>query len=176
MSIDRHSADLLPADSVPLRSVPDHCLCCRQPNGKAHDEACVQAEHEAVLAGDPAATDEHDPDGCYHCLLDETVSNICRCGNCCRGLIIETCLQDAEVEPQIKQRGSPVYAGPEFTASGERELTGYNLNGKAGHCIFLDDSANLCTIYATRPLVCRLFECDQCEVSEPPRADESATS
>jgi hypothetical protein len=131
----------------------------------AHEEACVQAEHEAMLAGDPTATAEHEPDGCYHCLLDDVVSNICRCGNCCRALIIEACLQDAEVEPRIKDHGSPLYTGPEFTASGERELQGYILNGAQGQCVFLDDASNLCTIYATRPLVCRLFQCDGCEIS-----------
>ena len=165
MSLNNHSAGPRVPDSNSLPSFPDHCLCCRQPNGKAHDEACVQAEHEAMLAGDPAATAEHEPDECYHCLLEEVASSICRCGNCCRALIIEACLQDAEVEPRIKERCPPVYTGPEFTASGERELQGYMLNGKNGHCVFLDDASNLCTIYATRPLVCRLFQYDGCEVS-----------
>ena len=174
MSLDQHSAGPATPDA-PLR-LPDHCLCCRQPNGKAHDEACVQAEHEAMLAGDPAAMAEHEPDECYHCLLGEAASSNCRCGNCCRALIIEACLQDAEVEPLIKQRGSPIYNGPEFTASGQRELQGYMLNGKEGHCVFLDDGTNLCSIYATRPLVCRLFECDGCEVSDPPPSDEPATN
>ncbi len=129
----------------------------------------MQAEHEAMLAGDPEAMAAHEPDECYHCLLDETASSVCRCAHCCRALIIETCLQDAEVEPQIKERGSPIYTGPEFTASGERELQGYLLNGKDGHCVFLDDAMNLCTIHATRPLVCRLFQCDGSDVSRPPR-------
>jgi Fe-S-cluster containining protein len=154
---------------------PDHCLCCRRPNAAGHEEACLQAEHEAMLAGDPAAVAEHEPDECYHCLLDEAVSNECRCGNCCRALIIETCLQDAEVEPLIKERGSPIYTGPEFTASGQREIQGYLLNGKAGHCVFLDDGNNLCTIYATRPLVCRLFQCDGSEVSGAAPMDERAS-
>jgi hypothetical protein len=175
MSLDQPSPGPVTPDAHPLRVVPDHCLCCRQPNGKGHDEACVQAEHEAMLAGDPTATAEHEPDECYHCLLDEEASNVCRCGNCCRALIIETCLQDAEVEPLIKERGSPIYTGPEFTASGQRELQGYLLNGKDGHCVFLDDSANLCTIHATRPLVCRLFQCDGCEVSGLPLTSKQST-
>ena len=175
MSLDRHPSDQLSPVSVPPPSFPEHCLCCRQPNGKEHEEAYVQAEHEAMLAGDPTAAAEHEPDECYHCLLDDVASSICRCGNCCRALIIETCLQDAEVEPLIKERGSPIYTGPEFTASGERELHGYMLNGKAGHCVFLDDSTNLCTIYATRPLVCRLFQCDGCTVSGVPLVEKRAT-
>jgi hypothetical protein len=135
----------------------------------------VQAEHEAMLAGDPEAMADHEPDECYHCLLDEAVSNVCRCGNCCRALIIEACLQDAEVEPRIKECGSPIYRGSEFTASGERELQGYVLNGKQGHCVFLDDASNLCTIYATRPLVCRLFHCDGSDASRRPPDGERAT-
>lgn len=118
----------------------------------------MQAEHEAMLRGAPTAAAEHDPDECYHCLLTEEVTSVCRCGNCCRQLIIETCLQDAELEPRIKERGLPIYASPELTASGERELQGYLLNGKDGRCVFLDDVSSLCTIHATRPLVCRLFQ------------------
>ena len=159
------------------RRISDPCLCCRKPGSEDHNADCMQAEHEAMLAGDSAAEREHDPDECYHCLLDEEATSACRCGNCCRALIIETCLQDAVVEPLIKERGSPIYTGSEFTASGEWELQGYLLNGKNGNCVFLDDERNLCTIHATRPLVCRLFQCDGCEVSEPaqkgprPRSD-----
>lgn len=118
-----------------------------------------------MLRGDPEAEASYEPDECYHCLLSEEVTSRCRCGDCCRTMIIETCLQDAEVEPLIKERGSPIYTGPEFTASGQRELQGYLLNGKEGHCVFLDDAANICTIHTTRPLVCRLFQCDGSEVS-----------
>ena len=125
----------------------------------------MQAEHEAMLAGEPAAAAEHDADDCYHCLLAEEVTSACRCGNCCRQLIIETCLQDAELEPRIKERGLPIYTSPELTASGERELQGYLLNGKESRCVFLDDANNLCTIHTTRPLVCRLFQCDGSEAS-----------
>jgi hypothetical protein len=113
----------------------DRCLSCRRPNGDDHDDGCMQAEHEAMLAGDPAAVADHEPDECYHCLLNEETASDCRCRNCCRRLIIETCLQDAEVEPRIKERGSPIYTGPEFTASGERDLAGYLLNGKDGPCV-----------------------------------------
>lgn len=30
--------------------------------------------------------------------------------------------------------------------------------GKDGHCIYLDQDTNLCTIYDTRPLICRVDE------------------
>jgi len=124
-----------------------------------------------MLRGEPEAEAAHDPEACYHCLLSEEVMSRCRCGNCCRALIIEACLQDAEVEPRIKERGSPIYTGPEFTASGQRELEGYLLNGKGGSCVFLDEERNLCTIHATRPLVCRLFQCDGSDVSGAPLRD-----
>jgi Fe-S-cluster containining protein len=70
-------------------------------------------------------------------------------------------LRDAEREPKIKELGSPTYAPPELTASGKRELEGYLLNtGKDNACAFLDQDTNLCSIHATRPLICRLFDCD----------------
>jgi len=90
------------------------------------------------------------------------VKNDCRCGECCRRLIIETELEDAAREPKIAERGSPIYMPPEVTESGEKELVGYNLNDKANDyaCTFLDRSTNLCSIYDTRPWVCRVFDCD----------------
>ena len=41
------------------------------------------------------------------------------------------------------------------------ELSGYLLNAKDGPCVFLDRETNLCTVHPTRPLVCRLFDCDR---------------
>lgn len=110
----------------------------------------------------PHSTDEegeHDEDECYRCLASKEVHSTCRCGACC-GLIIEVDVRDAEVEPRIKNKGSPIYADPPET--GTRELIGYLLNSKENDyaCAFLDRSCKLCTIYETRPLVCRLFDCD----------------
>jgi Fe-S-cluster containining protein len=37
------------------------------------------------------------------------------------------------------------------------------LNNREGHdnsCVFLDQATNLCTIYETRPDVCRAFDCE----------------
>lgn len=149
----------MPETPPPSPPDPDHCLCCRQPTGQPHEDACVQAEHEAMLAGDAKAQRNHDPEECYHCLRAETVESVCRCGLCCR-LLIETCIQDAEMEPKIKERGSPICMPAALTGTGKDELTGYLLNGKDGACVFLDQVTNLCTIHATRPLVCRLFNCD----------------
>jgi Fe-S-cluster containining protein len=103
---------------------------------------------------------EHDPDECYQCLLGKEVASECRCAACCRRLIIEVGLEDAEREPKIKEHGSPTYTPPELTASGHKELEGYLLNDADGPCVFLDRRTDLCTIYETRPLVCRLFSCD----------------
>ncbi len=165
MCSENHSDDRLASATTSLPVMPEHCLCCRRGNGDGHGDDCVQGEHEALLRGGPDAEASHDPDECYHCLLSEQVTSHCRSGNCCRALIIEFCLQDAEVEPRIKERGSPIYTGPEFTASGQRELQGYLLNGQGGSCVFLDEVRNLCTIHNTRPLARRLFECDGCEGS-----------
>jgi Fe-S-cluster containining protein len=100
----------------------------------------------------------HYEDTCYTCLLGKEVKGECRCGKCCR-LIIEVELQDAEREPRIKEKGSPILGAPD--AAGHRELEGYLLNSKDNDyaCAFLDQATNLCTIYPTRPLVCRLFDC-----------------
>jgi Fe-S-cluster containining protein len=108
---------------------------------------------------------EHDEDECYQCLLGKEVQNDCRCGRCCRALIIEVLLEDAEREPKIAERGSPIYTDPRLTESGQKELEGYLLNGPSGPCVFLDEN-NLCSIYETRPLACRLFNCHQYEHCE----------
>jgi len=105
---------------------------------------------------------EHYPDACYQCVLarDPALSS-CRCGNCCRSMLIEVLVEDAEREPRIKELASPIYADARLTLSGQRELEGYLLNtGENGACVFLDDKTNLCTIYETRPLLCRVFDCD----------------
>jgi Fe-S-cluster containining protein len=103
----------------------------------------------------------HDEDACEVCLLAKAPSCSCRCGQCCH-LLIEVSLRDAQREPRIAELGSPLYASPAETSSGRRELNGYLLNtAEAGFaCVFLDQTTNLCTIYDTRPLVCRIFDCD----------------
>jgi Fe-S-cluster containining protein len=89
------------------------------------------------------------------------VQNSCRCAECCRRLIIEVGLDDAKREPKIAEKGSPINADPRLTASGKPELEGYMLNtGKDYACVFLDQPTNLCTIYETRPALCREFDCD----------------
>jgi Fe-S-cluster containining protein len=110
---------------------------------------------------------DHDPEGCrdgfiqeYEELLKEEVINTCRCAACCKRLIIEVNLEDAEREPMIKEKGSPIY-GPPDTESSERELEGYLLNGRQDMaCVFLNPETDLCTIYESRPLTCRLFDCE----------------
>jgi Fe-S-cluster containining protein len=94
-------------------------------------------------------------------LLEGEVVDTCRCGECCRRLIIEVELEDAEREPRIKEVGSPIHTPAELTGTGRRELEGYLLNGKDDlACVFMDKESNLCTIHATRPLACRLFDRD----------------
>ena len=52
------------------------------------------------------------------------VKNSCRCGECCRRLIVEVGTEDAEREPKIKERCEPIYAPPELTKSGQRNSKG----------------------------------------------------
>jgi len=92
----------------------------------------------------------------------EPTHSDCRCGECCRRLLIEVGLEDAEREPKIKE-ADPIYLPPEITRSGKKELIGYLLNEikEDGYaCRFLNESTNLCSIYETRPWVCRVFDCD----------------
>jgi hypothetical protein len=119
----------------------------------------VPAGHDADENGD------HDVDECYRCLLGQEAKGDCRCGVCCRRLLIEVRPGDADREPSIKERGSPIY-GPVGTGQvGPPQLEGYVLNSAANEhaCTFLNLGTNLCTIYDTRPLICRLFACDGAE-------------
>src|SRR5687768_440559 len=86
----------------------------------------------------------HDPDSCYDCLLSQGVKSDCRCGQCCRRLLIEVLPQDAEREPKIKEFGSPILDPPD--ENGHRELIGWLLNNSREDvgCVFLDRKTNLC--------------------------------
>ncbi len=124
----------------------------------------LQEEEAARYAGHEFDEDGwHDEEHCRVCLEAKAVINACRCGECCRRLLIEADLEDAKREPEIAERGDPIYEDPRLTASGKRELIGYLLNNKVRGdmaCVFLDQGTNLCTIWQTRPLLCRLFDCD----------------
>jgi Fe-S-cluster containining protein len=76
------------------------------------------------------------------------VHNDCRCGDCCRHLIIEVSTEDAEREPRIKEKGPPIYLPAELTGTGQKELEGYLLNSSENGtaCAFLDRATNLCGI------------------------------
>jgi Fe-S-cluster containining protein len=88
---------------------------------------------------------EHDPDACYACLLKKEVSGACRCAECCEKLIIEVLLEDAEREPLIREKGSPIYTDARLTESGKPELEGYLLSTGKG-CVFLNAETKLCAI------------------------------
>lgn len=101
---------------------------------------------------------EHDPGECELCIeTNGTVACDCRCGKCCENLLIDASLRDAEREPRIAELGRPI---EDDMATGVRELIGYYLNGLSGHCVFFDPESRLCTIHDTRPLCCRVFNCD----------------
>jgi hypothetical protein len=75
-----------------------------------------------MIIDDPHQAPDHDPEECYECLLKEEVISTCRCAECCRRLLIEVSVEDAEREPRIKDRGSPTYTPAELTESGEDEF------------------------------------------------------
>jgi Fe-S-cluster containining protein len=99
---------------------------------------------------------EHWPDECELCLEEsESCVCACKCGNCCEQLILEASHRDAEREPRIKAKCQPFR---DF-----EDVVGYYLNDPANEhaCHFFNREARLCTIYETRPLMCRLFNCDE---------------
>ena len=94
---------------------------------------------------------EHNEEECYQCLLAKEVGSACRCGECCRRLIIEADLEDAKRESKIKELRSPTYQHPALTESGQRILEGYLLNTRTDMaCVFLDKRTNLCTMRTCR--------------------------
>jgi Fe-S-cluster containining protein len=113
----------------------------------------------------PHTCDDEDLDGdCVPCeaAVGEVTSD-CRCGECCRHLILEALVEDAVIEPKVAEKGSPIYLPAELTGTGTRELIGYLLNAteNGGACAFLDRASNLCGIYQTRPLMCRQYDCSK---------------
>jgi Fe-S-cluster containining protein len=121
----------------------------------------------------------HVADECELCVEREhTVACTCRCGKCCEELLIEVSLRDAEREPRIKQECSPIWDSDIQIFEGRKEVGGYLLNSgeNGGACRFFDRTARLCTIHETRPLVCRLFNCDaeQSRFSDEPSHDPSS--
>jgi Fe-S-cluster containining protein len=124
------------------------------------EEHTPQKEPPGAAPPDWGDDDLDDDDDLFETATE--IKNECRCGECCRNMIIDVDVEDAKREPKIAERGSPLYTSAEFTDSGQRELEGYNLNDKTKDyaCTFLDTTTNLCSIYETRPWVCRLFDCD----------------
>ena len=75
-----------------------------------------------------------------------------RCGECCRSLLLEADLLDADREPLISQRGAPMKE-----LDGRVESYCLNAEGPDHRCVFLADD-NRCTIYPTRPNMCVAFD------------------
>lgn len=100
---------------------------------------------------------EHWRDECELCIeREESVQSNCDCGNCCERLLVEASLRDAVREPRIASECRPMRdIDPEL-------VVGYFLNDRRNGmaCHFFDREARLCTIYETRPLVCRIFNCN----------------
>jgi len=108
-------------------------------NEHTFDELDVHDEHNCDLSVDRSCS----------------VSSECRCGYCCERLILESSLRDAEREPRIAAECAKI-------THFQDGLTGYLLNDprNGGACHFFDREHRLCTIYETRPQICRVFNCD----------------
>lgn len=110
--------------------------------------------------------EQHDHEVCELCLeRDHGIQNDCRCGRCCEALFIEVSLRDANREPRVAAECGPLYDD----VTGDRVRIGFLLNDKNNHyaCHFFDHDSRLCTIYETRPLCCRVFDCSQYEHAAP---------
>jgi Fe-S-cluster containining protein len=91
----------------------------------------------------------------------------CRCGLCCEVFRVEATLADADREPRIAEQCTPLFAhvDVEGEAVQTEEVVAYVLNrgGLAGSpCVFLERDSferGVCSIYETRPDVCRRFDC-----------------
>jgi Fe-S-cluster containining protein len=104
---------------------------------------------------------EHDSDACEVCFeAEHSVTCECRCGNCCERLLIEVSVRDALREPRIKVCG-PIY--DDNFGQGPKDLIGYMLNDRDNDfaCRFFDRETRRCIIHDTRPLICRVFNCDE---------------
>jgi hypothetical protein len=137
----------------------DSCPDCARVGTDPHDEECILAEHEAMVSGDTLAAAVHDEGECELCLVRNEVRSRCRCGICCESLLIEASALDARREPRIAERASIIDEGGVVP----RDQAGWLLNGPGGTCVFFrrdEDGRGVCEIYETRPLCCRLFDCD----------------
>jgi len=115
---------------------------------------------------------EHDPDACEVCVeAEHSVACDCRCGKCCESVLIEVSLRDAEREPRIKECGPII---DDNFGEGPEEVIGYMLNDCDNDyaCRFFDRERRLCTIHETRPLICRVFNCDEERKERWPEEDE----
>jgi Fe-S-cluster containining protein len=90
-----------------------------------------------------------------------------KCGYCCQTLILEASYEDGKREPRIFTEGMMLNLDDPL----EERL--WSLNGTQEFpCIYLDLKTNRCTIYKTRPQMCRDFEagndarCGQCDGKE----------
>lgn len=107
----------------------------------------------------------HVPDACrIRVEANDTVTCQCRCGNCCERLIIEVDVEDAEREPRIASACQPLH-------DGSPEIIAYRLNDARNEwaCHFFDRETRRCTIYDTRPLLCRVVNCDEARAGDEQR-------
>ena len=98
-----------------------------------------------------------------------TVRRCRRCGNCCRGLIVEAYIRDLRREPRLQEKSIDGYRPDPNDKDWLNGLKCLLLALPGVRCGFLTPD-NLCSIYATRPDACRAFEtssanCSRCVVN-----------
>lgn len=154
---------------------PESCPHCGSVDDQPHDDECVIGEHEAMRIGDMLAGALHDPDECELCLIQNDVrcQCSCRCGLCCEYMIIEATALHARREPKIRERGSIIDEGGEIPP----DQADWMLN-RGKDCVFFSrdsEGRGVCEIYNTRPLCCRLFDCDHDERAQEFRGPDYRT-
>jgi len=80
-----------------------------------------------------------------------------RCGSCCRSLIVEAYARDLRREPRLLGKSLGPFRPDPSDKDWRRVLKCLILAGPGKACGFLT-ADDLCSIYATRPDVCRRFE------------------
>ena len=87
----------------------------------------------------------------------------CRCGICCREMVIRASASDALREPRIALVGHPTaYCGDSPTEFLLNRIEAGSRDG-IGPCLFLvlePGQPAACAIHETRPDVCRRLDCD----------------
>jgi len=96
--------------------------------------------------------------------LNKEVYDCMNCGACCRSFPVFASKSDGDREPRIKTEGQRI---PEYLSDEARTFRLFPLPFH-DECCFLK-SDQLCSVYASRPNVCRCFEAGSAQCIEARR-------